>query len=678
MTPRRMSWTIAAALIALIGAAPGAASASGSALGPPAAPTTAPFQQCAAVFLDPSCGYLIDITTAGNKVLVDPTIGYYEGSDDVLVGVQNDSSVPVSSIHVGIPGSGFGSFGFDGDGLCTPGGQPVPADCPFGPIDPTNPAAGGDYFGPDATLTVDTLPCPGLTSGPCIDDGTVSFPTALQPGQYTYFSLEAPFTGATVVAGTQNDVISTSLSDGTNSGVHLVDPSPTAITDTASILPSSINGSSAGGSVTYSVYSDAACTTQVAGNGPVTFSGGSVPPSAPFGASLPTNAIYYVQATYISGGNFDSTTTNCGDETVTFGTAPVKPKATITTSLVGSNGATGALLAVPTGTAVHDTASVTANGAAQSGRITYYIYSDSSCTTQVPGANLGSGAAVNGIYPPSVTVTLPTGTYYAQAIYSGNATYAPGVSQCRAEVLSVKTPTSIATALTASGKAAGAAVTVQPLTAVSDTATVLASGALASGATGAASYALYNAATDPKCSKAPAASFNASVLAGTATPFQVPIKPGKWFIVASYAGDQLNLPSASACAGEVITVLPAKATIKRTSVSKGTITTALTVNDPGKISITAVALNAKAVFAKAHRCKSGKTLIGGRCVSTLFGTASLTVTAVGTYKIKLHPDKAAKRALARGHTIKVKETITVKPKDGTKGKTTTVTVKVRG
>jgi VCBS repeat-containing protein len=158
----------------------------------------------------------------------------------------------------------------------------------------------------------------------------------------------------------------------------------------------------------------------------------------------------------------------------------------------------------------------------------------------------------------------------------------------------------------------------------------------------------------------------------------VPLPPGKWFIVATYSGDQQNLPSASACGSEVITVLPARATVSKTSVSKGTITTTLTVNDPGQIIVTGVAVNAKAVYAKASKCPSGTTLIGRKCVSTLFGSASLTVTAVGTYKIKLHPGKAARRALAKGRTIKVKETITIKPKDGTVGLPTTVTVKVRG
>jgi len=439
MRLRALTGAVAAlAALAALTLAPAGALASGSPQNGPL-PTTAPFQQCTAVYLDPSCGYLIDVTDSGSRVLVDASIGYYEGQDDVLVGIQNDSSAPVSQLHIGVAGSGYGSFGFDGDGLCTPGGNPVPADCPFGPVgDP------GDYWGPDAQLTADPNPCPGASAGPCADDGTVTFPTPLAPGQYTYFSLESPFSGATVITGTQNDVIQTSLSDGTNSGVHLTDSAPTNITDTATINPAQINGSSPTGSVVFTVYSDPACTNAVAGpfTEPIASGANTADTSDhPFGASLPTNATYYVQATYSGDSNFNATTTNCGDETFSFGTPPSKPAATIATSLVASNGTTGPQIEVPTGTSVHDTASVTYNGQPQTGRITYYVFTDASCTQQVAGVNLGSGASTAaGAYPPSSTVTLANGTYYLQAIYSGNSTVAGGRSQCGAEVLTVAPP----------------------------------------------------------------------------------------------------------------------------------------------------------------------------------------------------------------------------------------------
>src|SRR5947209_3982024 len=319
-----MRWTCwlraGAAVLGITFVLPASALASGSPQGPGPLPTTAPFQQCTAVYQDPSCGYLIDITGASaSKVLVDPSIGFYEGQDDILVGVQNDSNAPVSSLHVGVAGSGYGSFGFDGDGLCTPGGNPVPADCPFGPVgDP------GDYWGPDAQLTADST---------STDSGTVTFSTPLGPGQYTYFSLESPFSGATVVTGAQNNVIQTSVSDGTNSGVHLTETAPKDVTDTATINPYQINGASPTGNVVFTVYSDPACTTAVAGPFTVAIaSAGNQASSPAFGAGLATNATYYIQATYAGDTNYSASATNCGDETVSFGTPPAKPAATITTS----------------------------------------------------------------------------------------------------------------------------------------------------------------------------------------------------------------------------------------------------------------------------------------------------------------------------------------------------------
>jgi hypothetical protein len=415
---------------------PATATASGSPAGPPPAPLTQPYQQCPAVYLDPSCGYLIDITNSGAKVLPpDASVGFYEGQDDILVGVQNDSSSPQPSIHIGVPGSGYESFGFDGDGLCTPGGDPVPPDCPFGP-----PGDPGDYWGPDAQLTADS----GTT-----DSGTVTFPTPLQPGQYTYFSLESPFNGATVVTGSQNNVVQTQLTDNnTQFGARISDPSPVNVQDTATIMPAQVNGKSPmGGSITFTVYSDPNCTNQAAGVAPMTVavpSGSNSVTSPQFGANLPSNARYYVQAAYTGdrglGGNFDPSSTNCGDETVTFGTPPQKAPANVTTTLNGSNGAPGASITVPTGTAVTDRATVTSNGAPASGRVTYRVYSDPACTQAVPGVILGSPVSPNGVYPASNSVTLPLGTYYFQAFYSGNATVAPGKSTCGSEVLTVAPP----------------------------------------------------------------------------------------------------------------------------------------------------------------------------------------------------------------------------------------------
>src|SRR6202020_1405259 len=57
----------------------------------------------------------------------DANQGAYEGSDDSLIGIVNNSSDPISSIPLSAPGTDL--FGFDEDGMCNPGGTPIPGGC---------------------------------------------------------------------------------------------------------------------------------------------------------------------------------------------------------------------------------------------------------------------------------------------------------------------------------------------------------------------------------------------------------------------------------------------------------------------------------------------------------------------------------------------------------------------
>ncbi len=409
--------------------------ASGSAEGPPAGPTTPPFTQCPAIGLDTSCEFLVDITNANpasNPVILrDSSQSFYDGGDDVTVGIQNDSSAPLSSIHLGVKGSSDDSFGFDGDGLCNPPTGPSPEGCPFGT--PGNIEDGWEYLGPDTEFVIDPE---------TVDSGTVVFTTPLQPGQYTYFSLEAdPFGGVYLVGGNANDLVSSELSDPADieivSGPDITLPAPANVVDQASIR--GVNYAEATGTVTYRVYSDQGCTDEVFKSEVKITTPGTIPPSEPFGAAEPTNANYYWVVEY-SGNEGEhpnsKNTSFCGNEVMTFGTPPITP-GTVSTNLVASNGASGAQITVPPGTAVHDT--VTVAGAPQSGRITYYIYSDSSCSTQVK-TPVGGGVVKNGVFPASGAVTLPLGTYYFQAAYSGGGGIAGSRSPCGSEVLTVATP----------------------------------------------------------------------------------------------------------------------------------------------------------------------------------------------------------------------------------------------
>jgi len=138
-----------------------------------AAAPTPPFTQCPAVGADTSCGILIVINPGGSlSVLKDATQGPYDGVEDTLVGVLNNSGAPASSIHLSASSSPP-AFGFDGDGLCT-----------FITCTWANPTT---YEGPNtafANISTD------------MNSGDVTFATPLANGASAYFSLEGDLAAA--------------------------------------------------------------------------------------------------------------------------------------------------------------------------------------------------------------------------------------------------------------------------------------------------------------------------------------------------------------------------------------------------------------------------------------------------------------------------------------------------
>ncbi|HEY7952031.1 MAG TPA: hypothetical protein VID70_03525, partial [Solirubrobacteraceae bacterium] len=415
-------------------------SLAGAAFGPPSGPTSPPFWQCPAVGNSTSCAFLIDVTDSGTVIYQDSSQEFYDlGGDDEMVAVQNDSSTPLSSIHLGVEGSFDNLFGFEGDGLCTPGVGAVPSGCPFGPggsnEDPY------DYYGPGMAFA------PGYTS----DQGTVEFTPALQKGQYAYFGLDSPFEQVVIPVG-GNDYLTTTLSGGTPENEPAVSaPAPADITDNAKLVGP--HAESAEGKIEYKVYSDPACKNLVT-NGDATpavatFTGGTVPASKPLGAALATNAIYYWQATFVSSdtnlsdptGNSNAVTA-CGAETMAFGTPPVRPHTGVSTTLSGG-GHSGPSITVLPNTPVTDTASITGTEAGTAtGVVTYTMFADAGCTQQLKSFPVGSDirSVAGGSAGASGALSLPLGTYYFRATYSGDETHAPAQSTCGGEVLTVANP----------------------------------------------------------------------------------------------------------------------------------------------------------------------------------------------------------------------------------------------
>jgi hypothetical protein len=121
--------------------------------------------QCPAYGADSTCGVVITITDTGTTV-TQTGQGPYDGNDDTLVGIVNNSTK--RTIPLVVLSSAADIFAFDGDGVDAYG-------APGNALDTTGYGGPNSYF---TNISAD------FTSG------TVKFVTPLAPGQSTYFSLE--------------------------------------------------------------------------------------------------------------------------------------------------------------------------------------------------------------------------------------------------------------------------------------------------------------------------------------------------------------------------------------------------------------------------------------------------------------------------------------------------------
>ena len=144
------------------------------------------------------------VSTPGGTNNLNP----YDGTEDTLVGIQNNSGAALFAIHLSASDTTFGGiFNFDGDGPCNPayhaGGY---SWCPPGyPTPSTDPNPIG-YEGPNNTFTLDSCGevCTSTQSGTVnfinvVDDLNVGIPS----GGGTWFALEGTPTSFGTISQTQ-------------------------------------------------------------------------------------------------------------------------------------------------------------------------------------------------------------------------------------------------------------------------------------------------------------------------------------------------------------------------------------------------------------------------------------------------------------------------------------------
>ena len=206
--------------------------------------------------------------------------------------------------------------------------------------------------------------------------------------------------------------IATALS--TSSG-----PIGTSVHDSATLSGAT---STAGGTVTYTYYTDNACSAGATAAGTVTVSGGVVPQSTSI--QFNTAGTYYWQAVYSGDASNASANSPCTSEILT-----INPNGTsIATALSASS--------VLHGASVQDSATLSGATSTAGGTVTYTYYTDNACRAGATAA--GTVTVAGGVVPNSTSIPFNTaGTYYWQAVYSGDASNASATSPCGSEILFV-------------------------------------------------------------------------------------------------------------------------------------------------------------------------------------------------------------------------------------------------
>jgi hypothetical protein len=319
---------------------------------------------------------------------------------------------------------------------------------------------------------------------------------------------------------------------------------PATVHDTAQISGAT---ASAGGTISYAVYSNSDCTGLIQDLTPTnhTVVNGVAPDSNPI--TFTNAGTYYFYAVY-SGDSRNIGPVNSGCAAEPFTVKPNIPA--VATTIVPAQPVGGASIPAT----VHDTAQITGATADAGGTISYAIYSNSDCTGLIQDLTPTNHTVVNGVAPDSNPITLSNaGTYYFYAVYSGDANNTgPVNSGCAAEPFTVKPNIpAVATTIVPAQPVGGATL---PVTA-HDTAQI--TGATAN-AGGTISYALYSNSdcTGLVQDLTPTDHTVVNGVAPDSNPYTFN-NAGTFYFYAVYSGDANNTgPVNSGCASEPFTVNP--------------------------------------------------------------------------------------------------------------------------
>ena len=277
-----------------------------------------------------------------------------------------------------------------------------------------------------------------VTNGVVPNSNPVTFPTAGTFFWQAVYSGDPNNLGATSVCTCEALVVSPNAP---SIATLLVPVGPVAIGapvfDTAVLTGAT---ATAGGTVTYTAYTNNTCTTGAIPAGTVTVTNGVVP-----------NSIRHVPHrgdVLLAGGVLGAT------PTTSVRRACARPRPWCEPECAVDRDALVPLGPVAIGAPVFDTAVLTGATATAGGTVTYTAYTNNTCTTGAIPA--GIVTVTNGVVPNSNPITFNTaGTFFWQAVYSGDPNNLGATSVCTSEALVVNpNAPSIATLLVPLGPVA--------------------------------------------------------------------------------------------------------------------------------------------------------------------------------------------------------------------------------
>ncbi len=292
------------------------------------------------------------------------------------------------------------------------------------------------------------------------------------------------------------------------------------------------------GTVTYTFFTNIACSGTGASAGTVTLTGAGAVPNSNIQGPLAAGD-YAFWAVYSGDANYTGSTSSCEP----FSLVQASTTAATTVFDAATNSAWAGT--EKTGASAYDTATVTGTaGVTPTGTVTYTFFIDNACT--VTGVSAGT-VTLNGdgtVPNSKIEGPLQAGSYSFLAVYSGDANYTGSTSSCEPFAVAQGSAEAATTVFDAAINAAWAGTETVGASAY-DTTTVTPSADFT--ATGTVTYTFF---TNNACT-------GAGVSAGTVTlngdgtvpnsNIQGPLAVGWYSFLAVYSGDANYTASTSSC-----------------------------------------------------------------------------------------------------------------------------------